>query len=217
MLLDNGWYAMLREPHVELVTRGVRSFTADGVVDTDGVEHPLDVAVLATGFHSTRMLYPMEIVGRSGRSTREVWGDDDARAYLGITVPDFPNLFVLTGPNTALGHGGSFITILECQVRYIVDALHRMQTEGIAVLECRSEVCDRYNAEVDARHARMVWTHPAMQNWYRNDDGRVVAVLPWRITDYWSMTHQVDLDDFDVEPPRASTEPAGAAGRRTAS
>ncbi|MBE7160723.1 MAG: NAD(P)/FAD-dependent oxidoreductase [Williamsia herbipolensis] len=217
MLLDNGWYAMLREPHVELVTRGVRSFTADGVVDTDGVEHPLDVAVLATGFHSTRMLYPMEIVGRSGRSTREVWGDDDARAYLGITVPDFPNLFVLTGPNTALGHGGSFITILECQVRYIVDALHRMQTEGIAVLECRSEVCDRYNAEVDARHARMVWTHPAMQNWYRNDDGRVVAVLPWRITDYWSMTRQVDLDDFDVEPPRASAEPAGAAGHRTAS
>ncbi|GAA2052160.1 flavin-containing monooxygenase [Williamsia deligens] len=217
MLLDNGWYAMLREPHVDLVARGVRAFTPSGVVDADGVEHALDVAVLATGFQSTRMLYPMEIVGRSGRSTREVWGDDDARAYLGITVPDFPNLFILTGPNTAIGHGGSFITILECQVRYIVDALHRMQTDGIAVLECRPEVSHDYNAEVDARHARMVWTHPAMQNWYRNADGRVVAVLPWRITDYWSMTRQVDLDDFLVEPPRGHAETVGGPAHRSAS
>lgn len=85
------------------------------------------------------------------------------------------------------------------------------------MLECRQEVSDRYNAEVDARHARMVWTHPAMRNWYRNDDGRVIAVLPWRITDYWSMTRRVDLDDFHVEPPRGHVETVGGPAHRSAS
>ena len=204
MLLDNGWYDMLRRPQVDLVTEGVAAVTPSGLVDTAGVEHDADVVVLATGFQSDRFLYPMDVVGRSGRTTREVWGDHDARAYLGMTVPDFPNLFVMTGPNTALGHGGSFITILECQVRYILDAVTTMAQQGLGVLECRTDVNDRYNEAVDQAHGRMVWTHPAMDNWYRNDAGRVVAVLPWRIIDYWTMTREVDLTDFITEPLRTT-------------
>lgn len=200
MLLDNGWYRMLTRDHVKLVTEGVSAVTPRGVRDTADNEHEFDVIIMATGFHTDRMLYPMDIIGRSGLSTREVWGEHDARAYLGITVPDFPNMFIMTGPNTALGHGGSFITILECQIRYIMDAIASMVDRGIGALECRADVSVEYNTAVDEAHARMVWTHPAMDNWYRNKDGRVVAVLPWRIVDYWRMTHEVNLVDFITEP-----------------
>lgn len=210
MLLDNGWFAMLRKPDVTLVPFGVDAVTPSGLIDANGVEHELDIIVMATGFHSVRVLHPMEIVGRSGRSTKEIWGEHDARAYLGITVPDFPNFFIMTGPNTGLGHGGSFITILECQIRYIMDALALMRSEGLGTIECRTEVNDRYNEAVDRRHAHMVWTHPAMENWYRNPDGRVVSVLPWRINDYWAMTNKVDPADFRTEPAHAGAVPAPA-------
>ncbi|MDF3281594.1 NAD(P)/FAD-dependent oxidoreductase [Gordonia sp. N1V] len=200
MLLDNGWYAMLRRPHVSLVPHAVTEITPTGLVDAAGVEHDADIIVFATGFHSDRFLYPMEVRGRSGRSTVQVWGENDAHAYLGITAPDFPNLFILTGPNTALGHGGSFISILECQVRYVRSAIDLMLRNKIGALEVRSDVTDEYNRAVDAAHAQMVWTHPAMTNWYRNSDGRVVAVLPWRIIDYWKMTRAIDEDDFCAEP-----------------
>ncbi|MFW0795296.1 NAD(P)/FAD-dependent oxidoreductase [Gordonia sp. CPCC 205515] len=199
MLLDNGWYAMLRRDNVELVPRAVRGVTPTGLVADDGTERDVDVVIFATGFHSDRFLYPMQVRGRSGRSTVEAWGDHDAYAYLGITAPDFPNLFILTGPNTALGHGGSFITILECQVRYVADAISMMARENLGAIEVRDDVTADYNRAVDEAHARMVWTHPAMSNWYRNDDGRVVAVLPWRIVDYWLMTRSANPEDFVTE------------------
>jgi 4-hydroxyacetophenone monooxygenase len=202
MLLDNGWYAMLKRDNVELVTAGVQAATPHGLVDDNGDEHEFDIVILATGFHTDRILHPMQVTGRSGRTTTQVWGEHDAWAYLGITVPDFPNMFIMTGPNTGLGHGGSFITILECQVRYIMAAIEAMAREGVGALECRAEVYEDYNRRVDEAHARMVWTHPAMDNWYRNADGRVVSVLPWRIIDYWTLTRDLDLDDYHVEPRR---------------
>ncbi|MDH3048417.1 NAD(P)/FAD-dependent oxidoreductase [Gordonia alkanivorans] len=203
MLLDNGWFRMLRQPDVELVGHGVDSVTETGLVDSTGRAHDFDIIVFATGFHSDRYLYPMDVVGRSGKTTVEAWGDHDAYAYLGITAPDFPNLFILTGPNTALGHGGSFISILEYQVRYVCDAIRAMIERRLGALEVRRDVTDEYNDAVDRAHAQMVWTHPAMTNWYRNPDGRVVAVLPWRIVDYWAKTRHVDLADFHTEPMTA--------------
>ncbi len=203
MLLDNGWYAMLRRPNVELVTEAVTEITGTGLVDSAGRAHEFDVIIMATGFHTDRYLYPMDVTGRSGRTTREVWGEHDATAYLGITVPDFPNLFIMTGPNTGLGHGGSFITILEYQIRYVMDLISTMIEQELGTVEVRRDVHDEYVRAVDAAHARMVWTHPAMNNWYRNDDGRVVAVLPWRIVEYWEMTRAVNLDDYVTEPARA--------------
>ncbi|QBJ95766.1 NAD(P)/FAD-dependent oxidoreductase [Rhodococcus sp. ABRD24] len=199
MLLDNGWYAMLQKDNVDLVTHAVTQITEDGLTDDTGRQHRFDVIILATGFHTDRLLYPMDVVGRSGRTTREVWGEHDARAYLGITVPDFPNLFIMTGPNTALGHGGSFITMLECQIRYIMDVITQMADGDLGAVECRSDVCERYVESVDDAHSKMVWTHPGMNNWYRNEDGRVVAVLPWRIIDYWNMTRTADLGDYLTE------------------
>jgi 4-hydroxyacetophenone monooxygenase len=207
MLLDNGWFSMLKQDNVDLVTEAITELTPSGVIDAAGTQHDFDVIILATGFHTDRVLYPMRITGRSGRTTTEVWGEHDAWAYLGITLPGFPNMFIMTGPNTGLGHGGSFITIIECQIRYIMDALCQMIDGRIGAIECRGDVAEQYKDAVDDAHAKMVWTHPGMSNWYRNEDGRVVALLPWRIIDYWQMTRRAELSDFRTEPVRAKPAP----------
>jgi 4-hydroxyacetophenone monooxygenase len=107
-------------------------------------------------------------------------------------------MFFLGGPNTLLGHGGSYVTIAEMQMDYVVDLLASMVRENVASVECREDVCRDYVAAVDAAHAKMVWTHPAMDNWYRNENGRVTAVLPWRIVDYRAMVRHADLADYKI-------------------
>jgi 4-hydroxyacetophenone monooxygenase len=200
MLLDNGWYAALKKPTVELVTDGVTEVTETGVRTSSGREIDADVLVFATGFEAQRLLHPLDIRGRGGVSVRDVWGDDDAYAYLGITTPGFPNLFLMYGPNTNLGHGGSYIHIAECQVRYITDLVRTMVDQGLGAVECREDVCAEYNRRVDEAHERMIWSHRGMDTWYRNAKGRVVTNSPWRVVDYWRLTHSADLSDFVVEP-----------------
>lgn len=206
MLLDNGWFAALRRDNVELVTEGVEEITPTGVRGSGGTETDVDVVILATGFHTHRFLYPMRVTGRSGATLADAWGPENAHAYLGITVPDFPNLFITCGPGTALGHGGSFITVAECQVRYIVDTLVTMARHGLRAVEVRPEVEADYTRRHDEAHEKMLWTHPGMTNWYRNADGRVVSTMPWRIVDYWSMTRHADLADYRTEPALPADE-----------
>jgi 4-hydroxyacetophenone monooxygenase len=201
MLLDNGWFAALKRDHVDLIDGAVAAITPTGIRTADGVERDADVIVFATGFEAQRVLHPIDIRGRGGRSIREVWGEDDACAYLGISTPGFPNLSFVYGPNTNLGHGGSYIWIAESQVRYITDLLKQMVDQGIGEVECRPEVNEEYNRQLDAAHERMIWTHTGMDTWYRNAHGRVVTNMPWRVVDYWGMTRTADLKDFDVQPP----------------
>lgn len=208
MLLDNGWFAALRRPNVELVTEPIDAVTTTGVRTSGAPEHPLDVLVLATGFHTQRFLFPLEMRGRSGQTLRDYWDGDDAHAYLGITVPKFPNLFLVLGPNTGLGHGGSVVTIIEMQIDYITRLLTAMVTGGVGVLECREDVEAAYTQRVRAAHEGMVWTHPGMTNWYRNSRGRVTSTLPWRIVDYRTMLSEPDLSDFILEPARATRQQA---------
>lgn len=200
MLLDNGWYAALRKPNVDLVTDRVAEITETGLRTTDGTEIEADVIVMATGFEAKKQLYPMDVRGRDGVSVRDVWGDDDARAYLGVTVPGFPNLFVMYGPNVNLGHGGSYMFFGELQARYITDLISAMITRGVGALEVRPDVHDEYNRRVDEAHSHMIWSHQGMDTWYRNSKGRVVTNSPWRVVDYWRMTKEVDLDDFELQP-----------------
>ena len=199
MLLDNGWYAALRRDDVDLVTAPVTAVTPTGVRAQDGTETAADVVVLCTGFEAQKPLWPLSITGRDGLTIADVWGPDDADAHLGITVSGFPNLFLTCGPGTVLGHGGSYITIAECQVRYIVEALVGMIENRLGAVEVLPEVHADYAARHDAAHAGMIWTHPGMRNWYRNPAGRVVCALPWRIVDYWGMTRHVDWNEFAVE------------------
>jgi 4-hydroxyacetophenone monooxygenase len=209
MLLDNGWFTALRRDDVELVTEQVASLDETGVATSSGAHHEADVVVLATGFEAQRLLAPMGIRGRGGVSVRDVWGEDNPSAYLGMTTPGFPNLFIMYGPNANLGHGGSYMFMAECQARYISKLLWAMESKELATVEVRREVHEAYNARVDRAHERMIWTHGGMDTWYRNGNGRVVTNSPWRIVDYWRMTHDPDLDDFRIEP----IEPAGEASR----
>ncbi|GLZ46994.1 putative monooxygenase y4iD [Actinomycetospora sp. NBRC 106375] len=199
MLLDNGWFRALRRDDVELVAEGVAEVTPTGLRGDSGTKVDADVIIMATGFHTHRYLWPIEVRGRNGVRLADVWGAEDAHAHLGITVPGFPNLFITCGPGTVLGHGGSYITIAECQVRYIVDLLTTMARRDLKAVEVRDDVEQDYTRRHDEAHARMLWTHPGMTNWYRNAEGRVVSTLPWRIVDYWRMTHDADLDEYAVE------------------
>ena len=198
MLIDNHWYKMLKRHNVDLVTDLIERIEADAIVTQNGQSHAADVIVMATGFHAARMLWPMDIVGRGGRVLRDIWGDEDPRAYMGMTMPGFPNFFVLYGPNTNLGHGGSIMFHTESQVRYIMQCLRHLIEGGHASMECRAEVHDAFNERVDRAHESMVWTHKGVDNWYKNSRGRVITNSPWRLVDYWAMTATPNLDDFII-------------------
>lgn len=202
MLRDNHWYRTLTRDNVELVARGVTAFEPDAVIDAEGERHTADVVILSTGFQATRMLWPMAIAGRGGQTIRDAWGDDDPRAYLGMTVPGFPNFFIMYGPNTNLAHGGSLFFHAECQTRYISQALRELVEDGGSSLEVRPEPYNEYCRRVDVAHDRMVWTHPGMSNWYRNSKGRVVTNSPWRLVDYWALTRKFDASEYHWTPAR---------------
>jgi 4-hydroxyacetophenone monooxygenase len=206
ILLDNGWYRSLTRDDVFLITDGIEEISEVGVVTEDGTTHELDVLVCATGFQATRFLAPMDIHGRSGAGLRETWNDEDARAYLAMTVPDYPNLLILYGPNAQGGHGGSLIGTAEMQTHYLADLLRQMLERGIGAIEPRQELHDDYSQRVDAAHEQMIWTHPGMDTYYRNSRGRVVVNTPWRVVDYWLMTRDANLDEYVVESARALTE-----------
>jgi 4-hydroxyacetophenone monooxygenase len=188
ILIDNHWFRMLKRPNVDLVTDPIDAIVQEGVLTKDGKVWQADALVFATGFKVSKMLHPMTIFGRDGRELHAIWGADDARAYLGLTVPGFPNFFMLTGPNTGLAHGGNQIFMTECGVRHLMLALRELLESGHRSIECKPEVYESYNRDVDAMHARMVWTHKGMTNWYRNPQGRVFAITPWRLVEYWKMT-----------------------------
>lgn len=209
MLRDNYWYRMLKRPNVELETAAIERVTPDGIVMRDGRVHEVDVIILATGFQASKMLAPMEIAGRGGRTIRQAWGDDDPRAYLGITAPGFPNLFMIYGPNTNLAHGGSIIFHHECQVRYICQALRDMIEHGWASIEPRQEVHDAYNHLLDETCQRMVWTHPGVNSWYKNARNRVTVTSPWRLLDYWKLTQHFVPEEFRVARPGESPHVPG--------
>jgi len=199
LLIDNGWFSTLVKPNVELLTDSVERLTPGGIVTAGGEEREIDVLILCTGFQQQRFLFPMDIHGRDGVALREKWEDDNGRAHLGITTPGYPNLFFLYGPNTN-PPGGSFITIGEAQVRYVVEAISHLVTDDLAALECRQEAYDRYNDELDQANSRMVYAMDGVNSYYRNSSGRVVTNSPWPVTEYWARTHRPDPADFVATP-----------------
>ena len=211
MLLDNGWFRALTRDHVHHVTGSVIEVRPDSVVTSDGIERKADVIIWATGFDVVNLLAPMKIKGIGGRDIHEDWDGDDARAYLGTTVPGYPNLFCLYGPNTQFGHGGSLITVLERQMHYVMSLLEQMFARKIATVDVRQEVHDAYNAEVDSIHARMIWTYPGVENYCQNSKGRIVVNNPFRIIDVWGMTETANLADYHCAPLHAETAPLAKA------
>lgn len=200
MLMDNGWYRMLRNPTVELIEDRIDHIEPNAVVTADGTAREADVLVLATGFDVLHLINTYETYGRGGKSLREKWDDDNAMAYMGTVVPEFPNYFILYGPNLQPGHGGSLIFVVEMQVRYIMDMIRKMAERGLGAVEVREDVWTRYNDDVAREHEDMVWTHPGMTTYYRNARGRITINSPYRNVDFYAMTKEVDLDEYVAEP-----------------
>jgi 4-hydroxyacetophenone monooxygenase len=198
-LVDNGvWVGALKRDNVELVTEPIEKITPRGVVTADGEEHPADVLIYGTGFHASRFLWPMRIVGRGGVDLNQAW-NGDARAYLGMTTPGFPNLFMIYGPNTNIVVNGSIIFFSECAVRYIVGALKLMAETGAATLEVKREVHDAFNVKVDKANDLMAWGAPQVTSWYKNATGRVSQNWPFPLVDYWNATVAPNPEDFVLQ------------------
>jgi 4-hydroxyacetophenone monooxygenase len=198
-LLDNGWYSTVSRDDVDLVSDAVRNVDGNRVVSCTGATAEVDVIALATGFKTLQFLWPMEIVGRSGRTLREQWGEDDARAYLGVTVADFPNFFIVNGPNTNAGHGGSAIHATEFQVRYILQALAYLLANELACIEVDRDVFVKYNVELDDALSQSIWSHKGMTTYYRNQAGRIVLSSPWKYVDYWGLLREFDDREYHSE------------------
>jgi len=196
ILLDNGWFRTLTKENVELVTDTIEHFASDGIVTADGMLRLADIIVIATGFKVTEMTARLNITGRCSKNLRETWANDNPTAYLGLTVPDFPNLFCMLGPSSGPAHGGSVIFQSECQSRYISTCLVEMIERGLAAIDVRQDIHDGYIRKVDAEHEAMIWTHPGMTTYYRNKNGRVFSAMPWRFVDYWAMTHDPDFSQY---------------------
>lgn len=199
ILLDNGWFGAITKPNCELVTDDISRISENGVVTADGVQRDADVIVFSTGFQITQMASKLNITGKRGLTLADAWADDNPTAHLGMTVPSFPNFFCMLGPNTGLGHGGSVMFLAECQSRYIVGAILSLLRRGDASLDVKKSVHDAYVNRVDREHEQLIWSHPGMSTYYRNKSGRVVSVMPWRLVDYWSMTHDFDVDEYESQ------------------
>ncbi|MEP2372723.1 NAD(P)/FAD-dependent oxidoreductase [Ilumatobacter sp.] len=209
ILIDNGWFDTLCEPHVELVTDGIDHFTPTGCVTADGVAHELDVMIMATGFTVTNLAARLNVTGRNGRRLADDWAHENPTAHLGITVPEFPNFFVMYGPNTNMGHGGSGIWLAETQTHYITKCIVNMADEGVETVEVRPEVRRAYTERIDEMHEQLIWTHEGTRTYYRNQFGKVRSPMPFRLVDYWLMTREPDFDDFIVTAieSKAAAEP----------
>ena len=197
ILLDNGWYETLCKPNVDLVTEPIERIEPEGLRLTDGSLAEADLLVFATGFDLSLSAARVDIRGSGGVTLADTWAEGIG-AYLGITVPNFPNFFIMQGPTTGLAHGGSLIFTSELQARYIGLAICQANDSDIAAMDVKQSVYDRYIARVDAEHANLVWSHPGMLPYYRDAFGRIRTVLPWRMVDYFHMTRRPDFAEFEL-------------------
>lgn len=200
MLRDNGvWAAALKSPQTQVISEGLDSFTPTGLVTGDGRDLDVDVVIYATGFRPSDYLDPIEIIGRNGLEIHDYWGGD-AKGFAGITVPNFPNLFMLLGPNTGGVVAGGLHFMVERAAEYTVEAIHQLLKRQARALDLKQEALDQHIAWVDAENRRMTWGQPYVKTWYKNRFNRVSQVWPFQTTEYWRITQHVEADDYEFLP-----------------
>jgi len=188
VMVSDDWYPALAKPNVRVITGGVERITPQGVVGRDGVERPADVLVLATGFKSHDFVAPMAIRGVGGRSLADEWADTP-KAYLGLSVPTFPNMFLLYGPNTN-GGTGSVVFTVEAGMTHVLAALAELKRTGTRRIEVSREVADDFHREIKQALPNTVWT--GCGNWYLDDSGHSPNQWPWRWATYTRRTRQLE-------------------------
>jgi 4-hydroxyacetophenone monooxygenase len=201
-VVDNGWYRALTRENVELVTAPIERITATGIRTADGVEHELDMIIAAVGFQTGRYLWPTEYLGRDGVSLHDRWESDGAQAHIGMTVPGFPNLFIVYGPNSQPISGGATLPVwFEIWSRYICQAVVAMIEKGATQIEVRKDAHEEYNRRLDDEANRLIYitdTKSRDINYYVNVQGRLGVNVPWDAVEYHRLTVDPDLDDFVI-------------------
>lgn len=183
-VVSDDFYPALLRDNVELVPRAVESLTATGIVDSDGVERQVDAVIMATGFTASQYLSSIEVTGRDAHDLHEVWRDG-AFAFLGMTVPGFPNFYMLYGPNT---NGGAPVTYFhERQAKYVVDDVKRLTRPGVASLEVKPLYCDLYNAWLQNKMRGTAWDDPGAKSYFRASSGKIVTQWPDGMVKYTSL------------------------------
>jgi cation diffusion facilitator CzcD-associated flavoprotein CzcO len=195
VLFNDDYYPTLNRRNVRLVTDPIDSIVADGVRTKSGERFAADVIIYATGFKATDFLAPMTITGPGGHALSEEWRQG-ARAYLGVTVSGFPNLFMLYGPNTNLGHN-SILVMIEAQVGYIVDAIRQLDERGLKRLDVKRAVMDEYNRVLQRDLAKSVWAADK-QSWYKLADGTITNNWPHSTMRYRRLLRKADLADYET-------------------
>lgn len=193
VLISNDYYPALARDNVQVVDTRIDNITPTGVRTRDGVEHPADVLIYGTGFQATEFLSPMQITGRNGLSLNQAWRDG-AEAYLGITVHGFPNLFMLYGPNTNLGHS-SIVYMLESQIHYVMDSLKTMDERNARSLEVHEISQDVFNLALQEQIRSTVWDK-GCTSWYKTDSGKNTNNWPGFTFRYRQLTRRINPDDY---------------------
>jgi cation diffusion facilitator CzcD-associated flavoprotein CzcO len=199
IMLTDEWYPTLTKPNVELVTDRIAEVTPDGIRSEDGTERPADVLVLATGFATHGFVAPMEVSGEGGRSLDEEWAEVP-RAYLGVSVPGFPNMFLLYGPNTN-GGTGSVIHVIESAMNHVLAALDELARADADRIEVSRRAAEDYDRELRTALAGTVW-HSGCTNWYVDENGNDPNQWPWTWAAYRRRTARLDPGAYELQPLR---------------
>jgi cation diffusion facilitator CzcD-associated flavoprotein CzcO len=211
ILFSSQFLPALQRPNVELVTEPIARVEPRGIVTADGTLHELDCIVWGTGFKTNDFMFPMRIDGAGGAELSDAWAHG-AHAHLGMTVPGFPNMFIMYGPNTNTS-GGSIIFYLEAQAGYLRQAIQQMLARGASAIEVRRDVEEASDRELQARFAGTAWTR--CDSWYRDASGRIVANWPGYMREYFERTQSLDASEFRFTST-AAVEPATADQPATA-
>ncbi|MDT5219217.1 MAG: hypothetical protein QOF15_1322 [Mycobacterium sp.] len=207
VLFSSEWYPALAHANVDVETDAITEVTETGVRTADGRLHQVDVIIYGTGFKATEFLVPMTITGRDGRDLHTEWADG-ARAHLGMTVPGFPSMFLIYGPNTNLG-SSSIILMMEQQARYIRQITQELDRCGVPrAFEVRRDVEESYDAAIQSRLDSGVWT--TCESWYRTESGRVTTNWPGLVHEYQHRTHIAALEDYHEVLPAKEAQEVGA-------
>jgi 4-hydroxyacetophenone monooxygenase len=193
---DSGWYDALKQPNVDLVAQGIQRLTRKGIVAADGMEHEVDLIVLASGFQTQKYLWPVQYVGRDGMTLEQLWQKDGARAHLGMTMPHFPNFFMLYGPN-GQGRTVSNFQWSELWARYVAQAVREMLEGKHKSMEVKQAVFEEYNVAQDEAMTSLIWNEQNQDSYYKNAYGRVGHNMPWRASTYIRMIENLQPSDYE--------------------
>ncbi|MCZ0211355.1 NAD(P)/FAD-dependent oxidoreductase [Streptomyces sp. UMAF16] len=209
LLFSNTYYPAIQQPNVDLITDGIIKVTDDAVVTADGQERPVDTIILGTGFEAVRRPIAERLFGRNGVSLQETWSEG-MTALRGTGVAGFPNLFMMLGPNTTLGHSSQVIMI-EAQIAYVLDALKTMDKRGLAGVEVLPEAQRAYNERLDRRLAGTVWNAGNCRSWYLDEHGRNPSIWPTYTWRFRRATSRFDLSEHLLSTSEDLRAPAHTA------